>query len=83
SQLVYTIVSGGLIGTLLYLNALFKLYMFAKKYTSKSNIKLTPIFVGLFWSFMVFSVSQEVFNLSKTGGLFWISCGLILGIAYS
>lgn len=83
SQFVYIIVSGGLIGSLLYFNCLVQLYMFGKKQTSKSVIPLKFIFIGLIFSFIIFSISQEVFTLSKTGGLFWIMCGLILGTACS
>lgn len=81
SQYVYTIISGGLIGSLFYINAFVQLYKLGSKKTSKSILPLLPTFLGLFWSFMAFSISQEVFHLSKPGGLFWTMCGLLLGSA--
>ncbi|RUS98510.1 hypothetical protein DSM106972_081390 [Dulcicalothrix desertica PCC 7102] len=80
SQFVYVIVTGGLIGFLLYLNALSKLYAFKKHKIPNNFLGLKQTFISLFWSFIVFSISQEVFNLSKTGGLFWIMSGLLLGV---
>ncbi|MBW4605053.1 MAG: hypothetical protein KME29_37275 [Calothrix sp. FI2-JRJ7] len=80
SQFVYVIVTGGLIGFLLYINALMKLYVFGNDRLFSTSLGLKKTFISLFLSFMVFSISQEVFNLSKTGGLFWIMSGLILGI---
>lgn len=83
SQYVYTIISGGLIGSLLYINAFIRLYKFGLNKISQSSLPLLPIFMGLFWSFIAFSISQEIFHLSKPGGLFWITSGLLLGTACS
>lgn len=80
SQFVYVIVTGGLIGVLLYINSLNKLYTSQNYKITSSYLGIKQTFTSLFWSFMVFSVSQEVFNLSKTGGLFWIISGLLLGV---
>ncbi|MGD1874122.1 MAG: O-antigen ligase family protein [Mastigocoleus sp.] len=83
SQYVYTVITGGIIGSFLYINAFVQLYQFGKKKISRSTLPLLPNFLGLFWSFMAFSISQEVFHLSKPGGLFWTMCGLLIGSACS
>ncbi|KAM3098418.1 hypothetical protein ACKFKF_17295 [Phormidesmis sp. 146-12] len=79
SQLVYVAVSGGLVGGLLYLNALKELYLFFRRKLSQTLLPIAPLMIGLFWSFMTFSITQEVFTLSKTGGLFWMLCGFLSG----
>ena len=83
SQYVYTIITGGLIGSLLYINAFIRLYQLGRYKTSNSMLPLFPTFLGLFWSFMAFAISQEVFHISKPGGLFWTMCGLLIGSACS
>lgn len=83
SQYVYIMITGGFIGSFLYINALLQLYKLGRKKISQSILPLLPNFLGFFWSFMAFSITQEVFHLSKPGGLFWTMCGLLLGSACS
>lgn len=80
SQLMYTIIAGGVIGFFLYIESLFKFYCFTIK---KINDQLKSIFISMFFSFMIFSFTQEVFILSKTGALFWSICGMLLGYSFS
>jgi len=81
SQIVYVFLSGGFIGFVLYFIALLRFFLLGKSRLHYRLCTLEPIFVALFWSFMVFSVTHEVFNLSKTGGLFSATMGILLGIA--
>ncbi len=83
SQLVATFVAGGLIGSILYLGALLHLYRRARMSLAPISHDLLAVFIALFWAANAFSVTQEVFILSKTGGLFWLTAGLLLGFAES
>ena len=80
SQFIYTIIAGGVIGFIFYIESLFRFYRFA---LIQMNIQLKSIFISMFFSFMVFSLTQEVFILSKTGGLFWSVCGILFGCSYN
>lgn len=83
SQFISTSLSGGILGTMLYVFSLAWFYFKIAGDLKNAKSVLLPVFRSLFLSFMVFSASQEVFVLSKTGGLFWSIMGLLAGLAHN
>lgn len=79
SQLLSVYLSGGLLGSMLYFLSMCWIFFKVGTHLFRHCRRLFPVFTSLFLSFMIFSVSQEVFILSKTGGLFWTVLGIIVG----
>jgi len=81
SQIVYVFLSGGFLGLGLYIVALLRLFALGKTRLHRRFRSLEPVFLALFGSFMGLTVTAEVLNISKTGGLFSATMGMLLGLA--
>lgn len=81
SQIISVVVSSGVLGLILYTSGMVTIYRGLARDIRSTWPEVMPIYLGLFWAFNAFSLTQEVFILSKTGALFWLTLGLLLGIA--
>ncbi len=78
SQYVLTVVSGGLLGSMLLLCFTLEAFRLARGSDPRYMIPSTLV-MALLAAMATFSVTQEILVLSKTGTLFFVTLGLALG----